>query len=211
VRPIAGLARTSTAAILVALSLVSSVAAATVDARSGASAAGAPAIQIDNFGRVGPTYYRGAQPKGSDYTNLAALGVKTVINLASDDAELNEESMTEHAGMSYVQIPMTTHQPPTAAQLAQFLRIVNDPASQPVYVHCVGGRHRTGVMTAVYRMTEGWSADQAFKEMKQYNFGADFLHPEFKDFVYGYRPELVHALASPPTSTPAQITGISNR
>ncbi len=42
-------------------------------------------------------------------------------------------------------------------------------------------------MTAVYRMTQnGWSADQAFKEMKQYNFGADFLHPEFKDFVYRY-------------------------
>ena len=38
-------------------------------------------------------------------------------------------------------------------EIAAFLNIVNDPASQPVYVHCVGGRHRTGVMTAVYRMT----------------------------------------------------------
>ena len=67
---------------------------------------------------------------------------------------------------------------------------MNDPASQPVYVHCVGGRHRTGVMTAAYRMThEGWSGDQAFKEMKQYNFGSDFLHPEFKQFVYGYHPD----------------------
>jgi len=38
-------------------------------------------------------------------------------------------------------------------------------------------------MTAAYRMTlAGRTADQAFKEMKQYNFGADFLHPEFKDF-----------------------------
>jgi len=25
--------------------------------------------------------------------------------------------------------------------------------------------------------------------MKQYNFGADFLHPEFKQFVYSYHPE----------------------
>jgi hypothetical protein len=31
--------------------------------------------------------------------------------------------------------------------------------------------------------------------MKQYNFGADFLHPEFKQFVYGYRPD-VRAVAS---------------
>jgi hypothetical protein len=42
-------------------------------------------------------------------------------------------------------------------------------------------------MTAVYRMTrDGWSADQVFKEMKQYEFGPDFMHPEFKKFVYGY-------------------------
>ena len=96
--------------------------------------------------------------------------------------------------MKYVQIPMTTHQPPTPAQLAQFLEVVNDPANQPVYVHCVGGRHRTGVMTALYRMTQdGWTSDQAFKEMKQYKFGADFLHPEFKAFVYDARAAAAHA------------------
>jgi hypothetical protein len=44
-------------------------------------------------------------------------------------------------------------------------------------------------MTAIYRMNdEGWTSDHAFKEMKQYRFGADFLHPEFKQFVYAYHP-----------------------
>ena len=93
--------------------------------------------------------------------------------------------------MRYFQIPMTTHRAPTSAEVASFLHIVNDPANQPVYVHCVGGRHRTGVMTAIYRMTQdGWTADRAFNEMKQYKFGADFLHPEFKDFVYRYHAEV---------------------
>jgi len=93
--------------------------------------------------------------------------------------------------MRYFQIPMTTHRAPTSAEVASFLHIVNDPANQPVYVHCVGGRHRTGVMTAIYRMTQdGWTADRAFNEMKQYKFGADFLHPEFKDFVYSYRADV---------------------
>jgi len=83
---------------------------------------------------------------------------------------------------------MTTHEPPTAAQLAEFLKVVTEPANQPVFVHCVGGRHRTGVMTAAYRMShDGWSSDRAFAEMKQYKFGADFLHAEFKEFVYGYQ------------------------
>ena len=91
--------------------------------------------------------------------------------------------------MKFVRIPMNTRVAPTPDQVELFLKLVNDPANQPVYVHCAGGRHRTGVMTAVYRMTQdGWTADKAFQEMKQYRFGADFLHPEFKRFVYAYRP-----------------------
>ena len=41
----------------------------------------------------------------------------------------------------------------------------------------------------------------AFQEMKQYNFGADFLHPEFKAFVYDYRPELAPASRHAVTSS----------
>ena len=187
--PPARLTRTGAAALLLLLSLVTLGAApagsgpATVKA---AAVATAP-IQIDNFGRVSATYYRGAQPEGRDYADLAALGVKTVINLTSDDALAEEPGMVEDAGMQYVALPMTPRVPPTPEQLARFLQIVNDPASQPVYVHCVGGKHRTGVMTAVYRMTQdSWTADQAFNEMKQFKFGASMLHPEFKKFVYGY-------------------------
>jgi protein tyrosine/serine phosphatase len=147
-------------------------------------------IRIDNFGRVNGNYYRGGQPEARDYTDLAALGVKTVIDLTSDDGQANEKTMVEHAGMKYVRIPMTTHDAPTPAVVAEFMKVVNNPASQPVYVHCVGGRHRTGVMTAIYRMAaDGWTADQAFNEMKQYKFGADFLHREFKAFVYAYQVE----------------------
>ena len=147
-------------------------------------------IHIGNFGRINDSYYRGAQPHGRDYRDLSALGVKTVINLESSDSQANERAMVERAGMNYVRIPMTTHVPPTQEQIKQFLSLATDPASQPVYVHCVGGRHRTGVMTAVYRMTlNGWSADQAFTEMKHYNFGWEMLHPEFKKFVYAYKPD----------------------
>jgi protein tyrosine/serine phosphatase len=197
--------RAYTAALIVALSLGPAVAQ---PALAGPPVTVVPAtVSIDNFGRVGPNYYRGAQPQGDDYTNLAKLGVRTVINLTSDDAAADEKVMTQNAGMAYFQIPMTTRQAPTSAQLTEFLNIVNDPANQPVYVHCVGGRHRTGVMTAAYRIAEeGWTADRAFKEMKRYKFGADFLHPEFKRFVFGYRPETLRADSSAQAAQ-AQKTG----
>jgi hypothetical protein len=89
--------------------------------------------------------------------------------------------------MKFFRIPLTTTERPAESAIAEFLKIVNDPANQPVYVHCQGGRHRTGAMTAVYRMTEnGWTADQAYSEMKRFNFEGFPGHPVLKQFVYDY-------------------------
>jgi protein tyrosine/serine phosphatase len=172
--------RAAAVAILATLTLSLNTSAQTI--------AAAPTIGIDNFAKVNDSYFRGAQPLGSDYADLAALGVKTIINLTSgDDTLSDEQTLAEQHGMRYVHIPMSTRRAPTNQELATFLGVVSASTSQPVYVHCVGGRHRTGVMTAVYRMTrDGLSGEQAFKEMKQFKFGPDFLHPEFKRFVYEF-------------------------
>ena len=175
-----------TAGLVLTLALATPPAFAAGPAAATATSAALANIRIDNFGQVSDTYYRGAQPKGDDFRALAALGVKTMIDLA-EEGDAAEEANAKSAGMAFVRLPMNTHQAPSAAVIAKFLALVNDPANQPVYVHCIGGRHRTGVMTAVYRMTvDGWNSAKAFAEMKQYKFGADFLHPEFKDFVNSY-------------------------
>jgi tyrosine-protein phosphatase SIW14 len=147
-----------------------------------------PRLDIFNFGQVSPAYFRGAELKGTAASGLAARGVRTVVDLRSDgDVTESEASLVTEAGMKYVRIPMTTRTAPTSEQIEKFLSLVTDPANQPVYVHCVEGRHRTGVMTAIYRMTvDGWTSARAFDEMKDYKFGMDFLHPEFKKFVFDY-------------------------
>ena len=58
------------------------------------------------------------------------------------------------------------------------------------------------------RQRQGWSADRAFKEMKQFKFGADFLHSEFKDFVYDYQPR--HAVVAA-TAQGATTSSVSHR
>jgi protein tyrosine/serine phosphatase len=145
-------------------------------------------IHIGNFGKVNDSYFRGSQPKGADYADLAAIGVKTVIDLQADGPS-NEAGFVKAAGMNFVRIGMTTTKAPTDAQVAQFFEVVNNPANQPVYVHCAGGRHRTGTMTALYRMTfDGWTPQQAYGEMKQYRFEGFPDHPVLRNYVYAYRP-----------------------
>jgi protein tyrosine/serine phosphatase len=143
-------------------------------------------VRISNFGQIDNGYYRGAQPSGNDYKDLAALGVRTVIDLEVS-GDKDEAGMVEGAGMKFYRIPMSDRARPEAGAVDQFLQVVNDPANQPVFVHCHGGRHRTGAMTAVYRMThDGWNADQAYKEMKQYDFTSFGGHGVLKDYVYDY-------------------------
>ena len=176
------------AGLLVALAIAIPVSAKDVKPTAPASATAPPAVHIDNFGRVNEHYYRGAQPTERDFADLAKLGVKATIDLTNgDDEEGREQQLAEGAGLKFFKLAMNTRVVPTAEQIATFLSIVNDPVNQPVYVHCVGGRHRTGVMTAIYRMIDDkWTPDRAFQEMKSYKFGADFLHPEFKDFVMAF-------------------------
>lgn len=143
-------------------------------------------VRIKNFGQMDARFYRGAQPGKKDYKDLAALGIKTVIDLR-EDPESYEQPLVESLGMKYINIPMLDKKYPTPEVTEMFLKTINDPATGKFFVHCAGGRHRTGAMGAVYRFQfYGWTFDQAYKEMKQYDFYTSWGHQAFKDFVEDY-------------------------
>ena len=143
-------------------------------------------VSIDNFGQVNDHLYRGAQPKDAQYEELAALGVKTVVDLRGD-AKKDSRASAERAGLRYINLPLDDKSYPQADAAARFLEIVNDPANGVVYVHCAGGRHRTGALVAVYRMdVDHWKIDQVYDEMKQYDFYTSGGHGCYKDYVYDH-------------------------
>jgi protein tyrosine/serine phosphatase len=177
--------------IITALAIALTLAPAATQAREGRGARRFGNVSIPNFGQINDGYFRGSQPKGDDYSSLASIGVKMVIDLTRD-GEAAENDLVQHAGMKFVRIPLTTSAAPPAVAVSQFLALVNDPVNQPVYVHCQGGRHRTGIMTALYRVThDGWSADRAFAEMKEYEFEKGFVaHNALKNFLYDFYSKL---------------------
>jgi protein tyrosine/serine phosphatase len=145
-----------------------------------------PNIKISNFGQLDQNFYRGARPKPEDLRSLAALGVHTIIDL-TDNSRQKEQPAVEAAGMRYVNIPIVDKKNPTAAQITEFLRVTNDPATGKFYVHCAGGRHRTGVMAALYRFNhDHWNYDQAYAEMLQYDFYTSNGHGKQLTFVKDY-------------------------
>ena len=176
------LVSTSTISVVIALAILSTAQTAQRNE--------SPKIQIKNFGCINESFYRGAQPKERDYAGLAAMGVKTVIDLQRNGQE-GEQALVEAQGMKFYRIPMSDRDKPAAGQAELFLKIVNDPANQPVFVHCAGGRHRTGAMSAIYRIThDGWSADQAYLEMKRYDFEYGMGHGSLKRYVFAFYSQI---------------------
>lgn len=145
-----------------------------------------PNVKIKNFGQMDDRFFRGARPKDEDYKALAEIGVKTVIDL-TDNSRAEEQPAVEAAGLRYINIPMVDKSYPSIEQVNEFLKVANDPETGKFFVHCAGGRHRTGVVGAVYRFNhDGWNLEQVLAEMNQYDFNSGFGHGKQKDFVKDY-------------------------
>jgi protein tyrosine/serine phosphatase len=170
----------------IALILASQISARSQEIQKNHASADVSNVTIKNFGQMDDRFFRGGQPKENDYSQLAALGIKTVIDL-QDDPTTYEKQKVEALGMTYVNIPMSDKDYPESAKIQQFLKLVDDPTTGKFYVHCAGGRHRTGVMGAVYRFNHyNWNYDQVYAEMKKYDFYTRWGHGDMKKFVQDY-------------------------
>jgi len=142
---------------------------------------------LENFARVNPNLYRGAQPTEEGFRQLKAMGVKTVIGLRSNHSTKKE---VEAAGLFSIELPLKADLecvPPTDAEIRKFFDVVLDPTRQPCYFHCAFGKDRTGTMAAIYRMEmDGWSPDEALQEMD--SFGYHTYYKDFAQFIRDYKP-----------------------
>lgn len=119
---------------------------------------------IRRFEQVAPGLYRGGQPTGAGFVFLKWRGIRTVINLRK---ELDERALVEALGFKYVYIPLDDEDPIPDQAIRTFFTTINDPANQPVFVHCQQGSDRTGIMVGFFRIAmQGWDPERAYREAR---------------------------------------------
>ena len=131
---------------------------------------------IPNYGYVDSNLIRGGQPSAKGLKALKDAGVKTIVNLRDGKDDIREEqALAKSLGLKFVSIPLSVFKGVDNVQRDKFLATVNSSDCQPVFVHCRQGQDRCSTMVAMYRMQkDGWTAEQAYKEMLSYGF-----HPMF--------------------------------
>lgn len=144
--------------------------------------------KVYNFGQVDSIVYRGSRPEIEDIRYLSEnLGVKLIIDLTKDPKDIY--LICKELGLEYLNIPMSDSEypsPQTVQNIEQAIRDISG-MSNKVYVHCAGGRHRTGVFVGMYRyIVYGWGIDKIYDEMKHYDFYTEFGHSKLKKFIFDY-------------------------
>ncbi len=122
---------------------------------------------VINFARVSDALWRGAQPTAVGFRNLEKQGARTVISFRHDHDDFK---LLKGTGLKYLRFPSFSFIP-AEENIAKFLRVVQDKANWPVFIHCAQGRDRTGYNVAAYRiMVHGWTPEQAIEEMHAFQF-----------------------------------------
>ena len=147
------------------------VVALTAGSAARAQAPATPAQElppIHNFLQVTPQFCTGGQPRVEHYATLKADGIKAVLNLRQPGEHRAEEEQTtvEQLGMKYFNVPVVYSQP-TDAQVDEFLRLTDDPANRPMFIHCTAAI-RVGAFWAIRRvLRDGMTIEAALEEGKK--------------------------------------------
>ena len=123
---------------------------------------------IRNFLQVTPQFCTGGQPRPEHFAKLKADGVKAVLNLRTPGEYRadDEQAAVEKAGLKYFNIPVV-YTAPTDAQADEFLRITDDSANRPMFIHCTAAI-RVGTFWMIRRvLRDGMTVDAALEEARK--------------------------------------------
>ncbi|HEX3184996.1 MAG TPA: PQQ-binding-like beta-propeller repeat protein [Pyrinomonadaceae bacterium] len=120
---------------------------------------------IRNFLRVNEQFCTGGQPRLEHLEKLKADGVKAIINLRqpSEHRAAEEEAKAKELGLRYFNIPVV-YRDPKDEQVDEFLKITDDPANRPAFIHCTAAIRVAGFWLIRRVLRDGWKFEDAEAE-----------------------------------------------
>ncbi len=119
--------------------------------------------------------YRSAQMNGSALRAIISQkGVKSIINLRGANGEKAwyraETNAAVEMGVLHFDIPLSASREVSLEQMEGIVAILKT-APQPLLIHCQSGADRTGLVSALYKLTqEGVSAEKSAEQLTWLRF-----------------------------------------
>lgn len=151
----------------------------------------------ENFAPVINKIYRSSFPQPPNFSFLRTLRLKLVLCLIPEEYPQLHLDFFKLEGIRFFQLGMLGNKEPfvkiSSELITEAIKIVIDPANQPILVHCNRGKHRTGCLVGVLRRLQGWLLTITFDEYRK--FAAPKERPMDQQFIelYNHSAVLQHA------------------
>lgn len=97
---------------------------------------------------------------------------------------LEEKCNAERFGMKWINMPIPARTIPKEQQISELFKMFENPDNGPIYIHCLEGKDRTGIMVALYRvLRQGLGFEQACQDMSSKGYRVDGGYPNLFEFL----------------------------
>ncbi|MFN0134789.1 MAG: fused DSP-PTPase phosphatase/NAD kinase-like protein [Phycisphaerae bacterium] len=153
-----------------------------------------PLRMLDNFHAIEEgRAYRCAQlyPETLDWV-IQRYGIRTVVNLRGPNPQMEwyprQKAVCEKNTITQIDIPLSAFNLPPPEQLLALYDAFKS-APEPILIHCRAGADRSGMASALWRMTQrGDSSQTAASELSLKYGHFRIRHPKMLDMVEMFQP-----------------------
>jgi protein tyrosine phosphatase (PTP) superfamily phosphohydrolase (DUF442 family) len=125
-----------------------------------------------------------SQPQPEDFEHAKDGGIKTVVNLRhAEEVPFDEAKVVTDLGMSYESVPFKKIEELTDEVFDRARGLMNDPARQPMMVHC-SSANRVGAVWFAHRVLDGGiSEDAALAEARRVGLKMPAYEARAREYV----------------------------
>jgi hypothetical protein len=131
---------------------------------------------LHNFGFVTKDIQRSGQPSPATlWLHYELFPFKSVINLAwepdKSEDQIFEKKFCEKKNIDYYNFSWKAGGPKDWREVARVIKII-DKCQKPVWIHCKGGKDRTGGLVAIWKKEKGYPMGLIFEDFETYRMPA---------------------------------------
>jgi uncharacterized protein (TIGR01244 family) len=151
--------------------------------------AGKPKLEAAKCGSVKQLHvlgdiYLAGQPSPEDFQEFKKRGVKTVLNVRTQDEMTFDEAKTlKDLGLKYHHVPIATPDSLNDETFDKLRKVLSEKQDRPLLVHCASA-NRVGAVWLAHRvLDDGVPYDAALTEAKTVGLKATALEAKVKDYI----------------------------